>query len=231
MMEAGTFSIVPIEVITDRRLTLWQTKVLIALFSFRNKTTNTVFPSRQVLAERTGLHVNNISTTTTELAELGWLVKLGKGGFSKATRYELQVPDFLDSKPHVEEQTTLAELTTVTLAESATVTLAESTRGKEHTNKHTNEHIMSDCQETFDKFWSAYPKKESKKKAFESWCKLENPEQTLSDILKALEWQKVQQKWTERDGQFIPMAVTYLNQERWLDEQPNAVRSNDIRDW
>lgn len=231
-MEAGTFSIVPIEIIKDRRLTLWQTRVLIALFSFRNKTTNTVFPSRTVLATRTGLHINNISATTSELEELGWLAKSGKGGFSKATRYELKVPNFLGVNPTVAESTTLAESTSTTLAESTTFTLAESTRGKEDTKEDTKEDISSTQKETFEIFWSAYPKKESKKKAFERWCKIKNPEIVLQDILKALVWQKTQPNWTDQGGQFIPMATTYLNQERWLDEKPTGIgMSTDIRDW
>jgi hypothetical protein len=230
-MEAGTFSIVPIDILKDRRLTFWQTKVLIALFSFRNKTTNTVYPSREVIAQRSGMHINNVSKTTSELEELGWLSKSGKGGFSKATRYELKVPNFL-SKDLPAEQTTLAESTTLPLADSTIFTLADSTRGKEHTKEETKEHILSAQTESFETFWSVYPKKESKKKAFESWCKIKDPEKTLQDIFNALEWQKIQPKWTERDGQFIPMAVTYLNQERWLDEKPSTIgMSTDIRDW
>ncbi|MVT36797.1 hypothetical protein GO497_02945 [Acidovorax citrulli] len=55
-MTEGQFSLVPIEVILDKRLTLEQTRVLIALFSFRNKVTDTVWPSRAKISERTGMH-------------------------------------------------------------------------------------------------------------------------------------------------------------------------------
>jgi hypothetical protein len=118
------------------------------------------------------------------------------------------------------------------LAESTTFTLAKSTRGKEDTKEDTKEDISSTQKETFEIFWSAYPKKESKKKAFERWCKIKNPEIILQDILKALVWQKTQPNWTDQGGQFIPMATTYLNQERWLDEKPTGIgMSTDIRDW
>ena len=69
-MTDNMFSVVPIEVIQDRRLTLEQTRVLIALFSFRNKVTNTVWPSRSAIAERTGMHPSNISSATTALVAL-----------------------------------------------------------------------------------------------------------------------------------------------------------------
>jgi hypothetical protein len=50
-VKQGQFALVPIEVVMDRRLTLEQTRVLIALFSFRAKNTDTVWPSRAAIAE------------------------------------------------------------------------------------------------------------------------------------------------------------------------------------
>lgn len=46
------FSIVPLEVWADKRLTLKQMRVLGVLFSFRGKNTDTVWPSRAQIAER-----------------------------------------------------------------------------------------------------------------------------------------------------------------------------------
>jgi len=108
------FSIVPIEVFVDDRLTKRQIKVLGALLSFRRKDTNTIWPTREKLSERCGLPVNRISQITTELVNMGWLVKVGKGGFSKATRYQIIVP----------------ELETVT----KTVTLPKTVRGSGYQN-------------------------------------------------------------------------------------------------
>lgn len=120
----------------DKRLTLEQTRVLIALFSFRNKATNTVWPSRASIAERTGMHPSNISSATTALVALGWLTKEGVGGFSKATRYTINVPELCDFKT-VAQQATVAESATVahqatqTVAERATPPLADSATRKE----------------------------------------------------------------------------------------------------
>jgi hypothetical protein len=88
----ATFSILPVEVFLDKRLTLEQVRVLGALFSFRGKDTNVVWPSRRQIAERCGMHLSNISTATSALEKLGWLTKDGKGGHSKATRYAITVP-------------------------------------------------------------------------------------------------------------------------------------------
>ena len=93
---------VPIEVLYDERLTKRQIKVLIALLSFKNQKTGKCQPKRRLLAERCGLDINRISTITGELVALDWLVKKGKGGFSKSTRYRITIP------------TTLTEMVTVT---------------------------------------------------------------------------------------------------------------------
>ena len=50
------FSLVPIDVLIDKRLTLEQLKILIGLLSFRSKNTDCVWPTRDQLAERCGMH-------------------------------------------------------------------------------------------------------------------------------------------------------------------------------
>src|SRR5688500_8769533 len=87
------FAIVPVEVMMDNRLTLETMRVLVTLFSFRNKITGLAFPSREAIAGRCGMHPSNISAATTKLVELGWLVKDGMGGYSKATKYTICIPD------------------------------------------------------------------------------------------------------------------------------------------
>lgn len=135
-MTDAQFAVVPLEVVQDRRLTLEQTRVLVALFSFRNKVTNTVWPSRAAIAERTGMHPSNISSATTALVNLGWLVKEGNGGHSKATRYTLCVPDLVkpETVAHsatVADSATVARSATQTVADSATPPLADSATRKE----------------------------------------------------------------------------------------------------
>ena len=107
-MSEGKFIISPREIIEDERLTLWQIKVLLALYSFRNKNTNLVYPSRESISIRCGIRPSNISKTTSELVNLGWLEKTGKGGTS--TTYRVTVP----------ESSTVPEISTPTVPESST---------------------------------------------------------------------------------------------------------------
>lgn len=155
---ADIFAIVPIEVLADRRLTLWQMRILIALLSFRAKNTDTVWPSREALAERCGgMHLSNISRVTTELCELGWLRKEGTGGRSRATRYKITVPDIqtVAESATVAHSTTVAESATQkppTVAESTTSTVAESTTGKEQTIEQTSKSNRPEDTRAHEKF-------------------------------------------------------------------------------
>ena len=141
-MNMNIFSMVPIEVWRDKRLTLEQVRVLGVLLSFRAKNTDTVWPSRKQIAERCGMNVCNISTATSSLERLGWLRKDGKGGHSKATRYTITVPDLEGSgtvaySATVAGQATVAPSATSTVAHSATPPVAEWATRKEQTIEQT----------------------------------------------------------------------------------------------
>lgn len=83
--------------------------------------------------------------------------------------------------------------------------------------------------DSFNKLWNEYPKKAGKKEAYKSWERINPNEELFSQILTALENQKKSSQWTRENGRFIPLASTWLNQERWNDEievtpeQVNAV--------
>jgi uncharacterized protein YlbG (UPF0298 family) len=67
----------------------------------------------------------------------------------------------------------------------------------------------------FLEFWNVYPNKDGKYKALEIWVEIKPP---IDKVLHTLSWQKKTVKWNEKEGTFIPMPSTYLNQKRWEDE-------------
>lgn len=75
----------------------------------------------------------------------------------------------------------------------------------------TKSKVPSEYTDNFKRFWKAYPRKDAKRAAFNSFYKLGEP---IDLCLKALEWQT--RTW---NNGFIPMASTYLNQKRYEDEQ------------
>lgn len=70
----------------------------------------------------------------------------------------------------------------------------------------------------FDEFWSAYPRKDAKDPARKAWVKI-NPDAELRAKIVAVVASKSQTRdWLKDNGQFVPMAATFLNQRRWEDE-------------
>lgn len=70
---------------------------------------------------------------------------------------------------------------------------------------------------SFEEFYTLYPKKLAKKEAEKAWDKLSEEKQ-----LKALEDVKVRKvkhsQWIRDGGKYIPYPASYLNGERWEDE-------------
>jgi hypothetical protein len=79
----------PFELLSDERLTLRHIRTLLAIFSWRKKNTSTARVSREMLSERTGYPLSRISNLTTELEQMGWLKKIGNGGKSQWSEYQI----------------------------------------------------------------------------------------------------------------------------------------------
>ena len=73
---------------------------------------------------------------------------------------------------------------------------------------------------TFDQFWTAYPRKTGKALALKIWQRLNPSTDTVTAILTALDWQRQQPDWQKDAGRFIPHPSTWLNGSRWEDERP-----------
>lgn len=86
------YSMIPVDVFMDDRLTKTDIRVLGALLSFREKSANICWPTREKLASRCNLPLCKISTSTSHLVELGWLQKTGDGGKSSPSKYEFLIP-------------------------------------------------------------------------------------------------------------------------------------------
>jgi len=69
----------------------------------------------------------------------------------------------------------------------------------------------------FEKFYQAYPRKQSKKDAEKAFMKLKPDLELLEKILGSLEKQKCVE-WQNKEMKHIPLPATWLNGERWNDE-------------
>lgn len=95
--------------------------------------------------------------------------------------------------------------------------------GSRNNTPHTPQRgaVTREKEQQFEEFWSKYPKKVAKSTAKKAFEKVSAPLETL---LTAIERQKCSEQWSKDGGQFIPNPATWLNQERWNDELPQATR-------
>ena len=69
-------------------------------------------------------------------------------------------------------------------------------------------------------FWSAYPKRQSKKDARAAWADLEPDVELVARILAALAWQVKAYRWDSDKYDYCPLPASWLRAERWTDELP-----------
>ena len=79
--------------------------------------------------------------------------------------------------------------------------------------------VVSFEESAFNDFWKAYPKKVNKKGCFTSFKRIKNLKNEFTLIMEALENFKNSKQWQKDNGQYIPNPQTFINQERWKDEQ------------
>lgn len=72
--------------------------------------------------------------------------------------------------------------------------------------------------EAFEVFWKLYPNKKAKANARKAWEKLKPSADLRQTLMTALGNHRLSRDWVKDDGQYVPMASTWLNGERWTDE-------------
>ena len=73
-------------------------------------------------------------------------------------------------------------------------------------------------KDLFIEFWKEYPRKDAKSKAEQKFNKVCKDEKIFKEIMAALKIHKQTNDWLKENGQYIPYAISWLNQERWKDE-------------
>jgi hypothetical protein len=227
-MAGPRFSILPIEVLRDTRLTLRDLRVLISLYGFKDRF-GCCWPSRRLLAALTGLPLPRISSVTTRLVMLGWVRKEGSGGRSRSCRYWLRVPETVTESVTVTEAVTKMVTGPVTQTVTETVTGIEQTMN-EPVNKplscaepkvaaYKTEPRAGNLSESFDLFWASYPKKRNKGNAWKAWKSIKPDDGLVRLILAAVENARESVQWRKDEGQFIPYPASWLRARGWEDEE------------
>lgn len=86
------------------------------------------------------------------------------------------------------------------------------------TTKNTTQDNNDSLDEQFETFWRNYPDNRDKKKSENRFKKINFKKYPFEQIMASLEKQKHSEAWLKNNGQFVPMASTWINNERWNDE-------------
>ena len=112
--------VAPLEALTDPELTDQERRVLLALFSYRGRLTENVWPTREQIGERANIKdLAAIGKRTSSLAKKGWLVKFKKG-FSGHMTYTMQFPERLETSVDTSGQPLEVESTSYALEVEST---------------------------------------------------------------------------------------------------------------
>lgn len=79
--------------------------------------------------------------------------------------------------------------------------------------------VLTYEEQAFNEFWAAYPKKVNKKGCFTSFKRIKHLKEEMPLIMAALQSFKASKQWQKDNGQYIPNPQTFINQERWKDQQ------------
>ena len=88
--------------------------------------------------------------------------------------------------------------------------------------------VCAAAKESFDTFWTAYPRHTNKKAAQQAFQKINPDADLLNIMLQSVAAWKLSQQWTKDGGQYIPHAATWLNGRRWEDEVPKAFTGKQV---
>ncbi|KAA8555092.1 helix-turn-helix domain-containing protein [Pseudomonas marginalis] len=175
------------------------------------------WPSYQHIADQCEIDRSTVRKHIKQLAAQGFLRienREGPKGNSSNLYYLVLGRVGQNSTPVGPESTGVGAQPTAPVGPESTRTSHPSEPVKEPKTLCTSEVELA---EAFEVFWKLYPNKKSKKDARKAWEKLKPSAELRQTLMTALGSHRVSRDWTKDDGQFVPMASTWLNGERWTD--------------
>ncbi len=203
------FCNIPVSVIRNTDLSDGDFRLLIYLYSLpENWKIN-----RENLGQRLGCNKRNIEKKIKSLREKGYL-RIEKG--QNEYEYILVEKDTMNNdtikKDTIEKDDTKEKIYKENII-------------KENINNIPP--ISPEWEKNFETFWEEYPKKQAKAKA-KQWFEKNKPDKELMNkILESLILFKRTKQWQKNNGQFIPLATTWLNGKRWEDEIQEEVEMTE----
>lgn len=188
-----------------------QKMVLLMLANRTNSDTGRCDPSHQRLSEDCGMSVSTVKRAISQLEEAGYLVVESRSvrGVSLPNQYLLNLDgvgsERTDPSSHRPEGVGSHRPTKQELLNQEVKPIPHTPEDKESI-------------QGFEAFWKLYPKKKGRKDALKAWNKLKPDPEMQAVMIVALGKHRASRDWLKDGGQYVPLAATWLNGERWEDE-------------
>lgn len=115
------------------------------------------------------------------------------------------------------------------LGKSASTPLAKSTKKLAKVGRaarpETEAETETDISRRFAEFWSAYPRKVSKAEAQKAFEHVNPSPELMAQMIEAIRKQGLAEKCAAGEARFVAHPATWLNKERWTDEDVAASRA------
>ena len=180
------------------------------------------------LSVETGLTIQQIRTALSHLKSTGEITDSTCNRYriitiSKYDEYQTPTDESTDSQQATNRQLTGNQQATNRQLTGNQQQYNNNNNNNKGTMEQRNNNSLSVIDESFDRFWSSYPKKVAKQAAMKAWKKLNPNGITVVHIIDKLDEWKESDEWNRDGGQYIPHPATWLNGRRWEDEVPKRV--------
>jgi DNA-binding transcriptional regulator YhcF (GntR family) len=221
-VNAERFYKLPEDLMKRRDLTL-TAKVIFAVLLRRQGDNGEAWPGYERLADDAGISKMSAIRATQELEKNGLIeVTIRGGGMKKTNHYKLPETvtncDSLEPKTVTKSDSKQSQNVTEKGNKLLLETVTNCDRNRDIQERQSRESLKNKHDNSFERFWSAYPRKIAKTAAMKAWKKIKPSPELITTILTAVNIQRESDQWTKDSGMFIPYPATWLNQERWLDE-------------
>lgn len=205
--------------------------IVIAKYKFCGLPTPHIRPNYEKIGELLDEYLCNINSKidTKKSAQISAQnttdVKTGITQSVKRELHKTQNGNYTKRNSHITENTNI-EYTennnicaTETCATKTTQAKTETDKAKQKKTNHSKQNEQTQTiDEMFSKFWEAYPKRKDKKRAYKVFSKIKPDDKLLQQMLDCIEREKKSLDWLKDNGQYIPYPSSWLNGERWNDE-------------
>lgn len=202
--------------------------MLLAIADFADDDGN-AYPSVPTLAEKCRMQTRNANVILAALKTSGELQVRPNEGPKGTNRYRIVMPSQgvqslavvgLQANAGVQERAGVQRLASPP-AKACSKPL-QRIADEPSLNHHEPPTLCDGVVESFDSFWSAYPRKVNKPAARKAFTKLKPDAALMAAILSAIGMQRRSEQWAKDQGRFIPHPATWLRGERWKDDMGEA---------